>query len=124
MLLAGVKVNSVILSLSAKDSRKQKLCGPDNNGRREVNQAVLQDPSAGLQWNLSQQQEQLLRSHKQLCLKQEQVKGRNEKAKAAAPEVKPHLIQLVLMREKMFCGIILVHKLSVKAWVAVDTVKY
>ncbi|KAL6462746.1 hypothetical protein MHYP_G00291680 [Metynnis hypsauchen] len=71
---------------TSQDPREQKLCGPDNSGPCEADRAVLQDPSEGLQWNFNHQQERLLQSHKQLCLKREQVKRREEKAKAASPE--------------------------------------
>ncbi|XP_036414851.1 trichohyalin-like isoform X2 [Colossoma macropomum] len=73
---------------TSQDPREQKLCGPDNSGPCEADRAVLQDPSEGLQWNFSHQQERLLQSHKQLCLKREQVKRREEKAKAASPELR------------------------------------
>ncbi|KAL7840692.1 hypothetical protein AOLI_G00260150 [Acnodon oligacanthus] len=72
---------------TSQDPREQKLCGPDNSRPCEADRAVLQDPSEGLQWNFSHQQERLLQSHKQLCLKREQVKRREEKAKAASPEL-------------------------------------
>ncbi|KAI4881399.1 hypothetical protein NFI96_022596 [Prochilodus magdalenae] len=67
---------------TSQDPREQKLCGPDNSGPCEADWTVLQDPSVGLQWNFSRWQ----KCYKQLCLKHEQVKGREEKAKAASPE--------------------------------------
>ncbi|XP_017572001.2 golgin subfamily A member 6-like protein 22 isoform X2 [Pygocentrus nattereri] len=72
---------------TSQDPCEQKLCGPDNSRPCEADWAVLQDSSEGLQWNFSHQQERLLQSHKQLCLKREQVKRREEKAKAASPEL-------------------------------------
>ncbi|XP_066539630.1 golgin subfamily A member 6-like protein 22 [Hoplias malabaricus] len=68
---------------TSQDPREQKPCGPDNSGPCEADRAVLLDR----QWNFRRRREHLQWSHKQLGLKQEQVKGREEKAKAASPEL-------------------------------------